>query len=201
MIAPYFPPMGVVGAKRALHLVRNLPAFGWDAVVLAADPTRDNQDASLADALPSSVTVSYRYGAPFRRARGAAAGQGRPRPREKRVTLRGRDLPLVWPFDPYLVDAPWAGREALRLVREHDARAVHVCADPFSAFFVGMAVRRRTGLPLVLDLRDPWSLHPGRAAMRPWATRAVIDWCERAACQAWYPSRSTQRVSSSSSSA
>lgn len=181
MIAPYFPPMGVVGAKRALYLARNLPAFGWDAVVLAADPARDNQDASLARALPPTVPVAYDYGAPFRRRKQSGAA---PKPREKRVTLRGRDLPLVWPFDPYLTDAPWALRAALRLVREHDVKAVHVCADPFSAFFVAMELRRRTGLPLVLDLRDPWSLHPGRAAMRPWATRAVIDWVERAAFRA-----------------
>lgn len=187
MIAPYFPPMGVVGAKRALHLVRNLPAFGWDAVVLAADPRRENQDASLGAAVPASVPVSYRYDAPFRRLGRRAAARpavAKPKPREARVTIRGRDLPLVWPFDPYLADAPWATREALRLVREHDARAVHVCADPFSAFFVGMEVARRTALPLVLDLRDPWSLHPGRAAMRPWATRAVIEWVERAAFRA-----------------
>ncbi len=36
LITPYFPPMGVVGAKRPLHLCRHLPSEGWRPVVLAA---------------------------------------------------------------------------------------------------------------------------------------------------------------------
>jgi len=180
LISPYFPPMSVVGAKRPLHLVRNLPRFGWNAVVLSADPERENVDLALGGAVPESVTVSRGYAAGFRkwmRPRPRVAS----RPREKRAFFLGHELPLVWPFDPYLVDGPGALSEALRLVQRHAPEAIGICADPFSAFFVGMALRRRTGLPLVLDLRDPWSLHPGRQSLRPAPTRAAIDAVEAAA--------------------
>jgi hypothetical protein len=183
LISPYFPPMGVVGAKRPLHLVRNLPRFGWNAAVLAAPPDRENLDPSLAAAVPESAIVSRDYAAGFRRwMRPRRRAKGRPR--EKRVFFLGREMPILWPFDPYLVDGPGALAAALRLVARHPVEAIAVCADPFSAFFVAMALRRRTGLPLVLDLRDPWSLHPGRRTLRPAPTRAAIDAVESAALRA-----------------
>jgi hypothetical protein len=43
LITPYFPPMSVVGAKRPLNLVRHLPRFGWQPVVLAGDPAGENR--------------------------------------------------------------------------------------------------------------------------------------------------------------
>jgi len=180
LVSPYFPPMGVVGAKRPLFLARNLPRFGWDAVVLAADPARENPDPSLGELVPESLAVSRGYGSRLRGLFGRKK-RAKPKPREKRVRVLGREMPILWPFDPYLVDAPAAIREARRLVERHSARAIAVCADPFSAFFVGMSVAARTDLPLVLDLRDPWSLHPGRAAMRPAPTRAVVRAVERRA--------------------
>jgi hypothetical protein len=60
VIAPYFAPMSVVGAKRPLMLVRHLPRFGWNPVVLTAPPGLENIDPSLSAAIPAGVPVVRR---------------------------------------------------------------------------------------------------------------------------------------------
>lgn len=61
LISPYFPPMGVSGAKRALHLARNLPAEGWQPVVLAGPPVKERQDKELAECIPTDAIVNYGF--------------------------------------------------------------------------------------------------------------------------------------------
>ncbi|MBD3258674.1 glycosyl transferase family 1, partial [candidate division GN15 bacterium] len=38
LICYYFPPLGLAGVGRPLHLVWELPAFGWDCHVLTVKP-------------------------------------------------------------------------------------------------------------------------------------------------------------------
>jgi glycosyltransferase involved in cell wall biosynthesis len=181
VIAPYFAPMSVVGAKRPLMLVRHLPRFGWNPVVLTAPPGLENIDPSLSAAIPAGVPVVRRYG-PAGRARTAGPGTV---PRERVRRLLAWDAGYLTPFDRYLWSTPAAIRTALGLVREHRPRAIHVCADPWSPLLAGLALHRRTGLPLVVDLRDPWSLQASKMALRPpptrWAVRAAESRIFRAA--------------------
>jgi glycosyltransferase involved in cell wall biosynthesis len=73
----------------------------------------------------------------------------------------------------------------MRLVHEYRPKVVHVCADPWSPLLAGLALTRQTGLPLVVDLRDPWSLQASKMALRPpptrWAVRSIEDRVLRAA--------------------
>ncbi|MGH7585902.1 MAG: hypothetical protein ACREMH_06625 [Gemmatimonadales bacterium] len=61
------------------------------------------------------------------------------------------------------VERAWAGVAAelgtrLALRRGGDHRAVISCGPPHEVHSAGLWIAERTGLPLVLDLRDPWSL-------------------------------------------
>lgn len=176
--------MSRIGGKRALHLCRNLPAFGWEPVVLAAPPRDGHVDPDLAEALPEGLQVSRGYAGMLRslahRARAfeplpfeetRAPGQA---PRMRDRTVLGQDMGFVGPLDQYVFDLPSAVREGTELVRRHRLEAVHVSADPWSAFLAGSAIHRRTGVPLVLDLRDPWSLAQGKMALRPAVTRVLV---------------------------
>ena len=194
MIAPYFPPMGVSGAKRALHLARHLPAHGWQPVVLAARPQTEPRDERLAASIPADLLVSYAYTGPVRPALRRLASRvrqwgGPAAARSGGVTGAAVSPPrtrpgLPWhpsyltPFDRYLVDTPWGFVEGLRLIREHGLQAIHVCADPWAPLLTGWALAAHTGLPLVVDLRDPWSLHAGKMALRPPPTRWLLRQCE-----------------------
>ena len=44
LVTPYFPPVTASGAKRPLHLVRNLPEFGWEPERSVEDVIRETID-------------------------------------------------------------------------------------------------------------------------------------------------------------
>ncbi len=209
LIAIFFPPIGEVGSKRPLHLVRHLPKHGWQPVVLAGDPAIEKADPALAGFIPAGTTVRYAFGRvaesptpdrPWeRRSRDPGGRDGResraaddrptsgaaqPRPgREGEPSGRGRGRGISYldPFDRYLKAIPAGLAAAREMIREFRPAAISVCADPWSALLAGSMLQRETGLPLIADLRDPWSLHAGKMALRSPPTRAVIRFLERRA--------------------
>lgn len=202
LISPYFPPMGVSGAKRALHLARNLPAHGWRPVVLAAKPINERHDPTLDDCVPADTVVDYgvngairpamkaRKAAKAARAKAASnknrtSGKARIRGAQlgppPSMSAKGRprislpwDSAFVSPFDRYLLDVPATYRAAARLIEAHQPEVIHISCDPWSPLIVGRMLHRRFGLPLVVDFRDPWSQHAGKMALRPPPTRAAL---------------------------
>lgn len=58
--------------------------------------------------------------------------------------------------DSYALWARAATREGLRLCAERQIDAIYTTLPPFSSISVGHALRRKTGLPWVVDYRDLW---------------------------------------------
>lgn len=201
-ITPYFAPQSRVGALRPLKFVRHLPALGWDPVVLA-DLRRDDATVpALWDAVPADVAVHFDYShvarANFERfvvQRSSAAPKPPPPPasptRPKASTSTAvartgaRRPSLRWspeyvPLGEHSIDIPWAYRAGARLLDQNrDLAAIVVNADPYAALIVGAMLQRRSGLPLLLDLRDPWSVCDLRRPERPGPQRALVDAMER----------------------
>jgi hypothetical protein len=178
LVSPYFPPDNVLGGKRALHLVRHLPAFGWHPVVLAAPPGRYPEDRSAQAAVPPGLTVDRGFA--WRAQRGNAAPAAPPRGALRSLLYRIEHNPYLTPLDQYLSELPGALASATRLVARHRPAAIAVNADPWSGLVVGAWLKRRHGLPFVADLRDPWSPHETKMARRPRPTRAAIRFIEAA---------------------
>ena len=72
-------------------------------------------------------------------------------------TLRGAANVLLQP-DPQVLWNPQAIEAGLRALGQRKHDAIFVTAPPFSSFLIGAELARRTGLPLVLDYRDEWSI-------------------------------------------
>lgn len=85
----------------------------------------------------------------------------------------------LWPFDQCAPWVPHAVRAARRIVRPRRVDAVLAIGDPFSAFFVGAALKRSLGLPLVLDLRDPWTIDPAWFSKKVAPLRRLESFVER----------------------
>ncbi len=65
----------------------------------------------------------------------------------------------------------WKGvLETLRIAREHEAEVL-ISSGPPHGHLVGAVAALRTGLPHVVDLRDPWATH--RYDMRIWRSNLV----------------------------
>jgi len=188
-LSPYFPPQTQVGALRPLKFVRHLPALGWQPVVLCDLWPGAAQDASLLDLVPAEVIVKRDWSA--RAAHATKPGgnpSGPPKPAQppwhERLLPAWLQNPELLPLGEHSVDMPHALRAARRLLRKHPAcEAIVVNADPFAAALVGAQLKRETGLPLVLDFRDPWAPCRLRRPRRPRAIRWLEDRLERFAVE------------------
>ncbi|MBW3597184.1 MAG: glycosyltransferase, partial [Planctomycetes bacterium] len=80
------------------------------------------------------------------------------------LALRARAaLAATWEFPDDKAD--WrrpALQAALELAREHRPQAIYSTGPPHSVHGAALAMQRRTGLPLVIDFRDPWARNPWR---------------------------------------
>jgi glycosyltransferase involved in cell wall biosynthesis len=75
------------------------------------------------------------------------------------------------PLGPWRLLAPWFARQIGRLVDAHRPDVLYVTSSPYYLLEVGVAAARAMGLPLCLDLRDPWSLNFNQAHKAGWVRR------------------------------
>lgn len=183
-ISPFFPPHTRVGALRPLKFLRHLENHGWGAVVLSEVLPGEPSSPELFEAVPESTIVvpNYRRRGPPSRTSEPASHEEPPSSwwaRHKPEFLRN---PELFPIQTELPRLPHATKAALRVVDEHpDIEAVMVNASPYGAMLVGATVARRRGLPLIQDLRDPWSICSLRRPKRPRPSQWFVEQLERRA--------------------
>lgn len=133
-----------MGASRALKFTKYLPEFGFIPYVLTVrNRSVGVVDATLRAQVPSGTRVIETFSAEHRVLRA---------PRLLGVDPRWILLP-----DIHIGWFPFAVREGLRVVRQEGIDLILASAPVFTGFLVGHQVKRRSGLPLVLDFRDPWT--------------------------------------------
>lgn len=148
LVAYEYPPIGGTGMVRVLKFSKYLERFGWEPHVLTVR-NRDRFYTSPGfDRVPPSVTV-HRV---TNRLNNLSVLEGGLR----RI---GLDRRLLVP-DVFLGWAPAAIRAGRRIIERERIDLVYVTCPPFSAARIGVALRRATGRPFVLDLRDAWTLGP-----------------------------------------
>jgi glycosyltransferase involved in cell wall biosynthesis len=134
IVSPYFPPSTLAGVHRARHLAKHLPETGWTPIIVAVDEAyhEERLDPGLSTLVPKSVEVvkvpalSPRLSRPF--------GIGE-------ISLRAW-LPLR--------------RAVERLIEERPVEAVLITGSPYYPMLMASRIKRRFGVPVVLDFQDPW---------------------------------------------
>jgi glycosyltransferase involved in cell wall biosynthesis len=187
MLSYVFPPMSSVGGFRAIRFTKYLPQFGWSPLVLAPstaslDPAQI--DPSLESLVPSgTVVVRARVFRPavriekavravrrqFRRwlpgpheaLDASSADTRKNQPAEKRSWLqRAVRGALTCAFELPDEQIGWlfpALRAGMLLIRKYRPRAIYSSGPPHSTHLIAVALKFLSGLPLAIDLRDPWS--------------------------------------------
>jgi len=149
LIAYHYPPHGGIGVLRALHFSRYLSEFGWNTTVVSVsnDPNYLH-DRSLLKSIPKEQTVVRSYRLPIFQTFRKFARKGL------------RKFPLLYSFlDPYFDWVPGATRAALRLAKDVKFDAILATAPPFSAIRVARNLKKILRIPVVADLRDPFTLN------------------------------------------
>ena len=135
IVSPHFPPSTLAGVHRARHLAKHLPAHGWQPTVICVDPRHhiERLDPDLLNLVPRDLeivrvgAIPVRYTRPF-----GVAGD---------IGLRGY-LHL---------------RAALaRQLAHRRADVVLITGSPYYPMLLAGWIRRRWGVPVVLDFQDPW---------------------------------------------
>ncbi len=169
IITYYWPPAGGPGVQRVLKLVKYLPQFGWQPVVLTVkNGDYPALDESLEAEVPTEVKVSkisiWEPHHLYRKIMGikesepipiAVLTQQQNKSFKSKIMhwLRGNifipDARISWYFS--LV------REAERIIKTEDIQAVLVSSPPHSLQLAGLKLKKKFSLPLIADFRDPWT--------------------------------------------
>lgn len=64
----------------------------------------------------------------------------------------------------WMIPAVWKG---LGVMRREKIDAIYATGRPWTSFVVGVALKKLTGSPLVVDFRDPWMTNPFRISYSP----------------------------------
>lgn len=183
IVSFYFPPSFSIGGKRAYGFARNLPKHGWKTTVLASGTHPDERiDSSHSDADLEGCTVRREYFTPSEvKKRGrppqglsTSAAQQWVKVKDKqglaRLRAELRIAPVIGP-DSELI--PFVASRITRVAKESGADLIFVTCPPWDAAFAASIAARLTRLPLVIDLRDPWSFNPGQDLQPSW-TRVLV---------------------------
>ncbi len=148
MISYYFPPLGGTGVFRSLKFVKYLPENGWDPVVITVlNSSYGSLDPSLLSEIPRIVQVERAVSIEHKLVQYFFY--------RTKITSRTFLIP-----DAFVGWLPAATTQSIAICRRERPRVIYASAPPYTAFLVGALVSQITGIPLVVDYRDPWTDNP-----------------------------------------
>jgi glycosyltransferase involved in cell wall biosynthesis len=165
ILAYHFPPCsGSSGLLRSLKFCRYLPSFGWHPVVLTLHPRAyESTDAKSVQSIPKEVPVIRSFALDTKRHLGF-----------KGFYLRTLALPDRW--ISWLLSALPAG---LWAIKKHRVDVIFSTFPFTTPVLAGLLLRRLTGIPWVLDLRDSmtednYPPNPRERRVRRWIEKHAV---------------------------
>lgn len=136
-----WPPKGGVGVMRALKFAKYLPQLGWMPVILTTDDSAPGSPSRTED-----VGIEKKQ---YKTVRTAYENKISALPDRLRKSLLMPDTMIGW--------LKSAVAEGLKLLEDERFDAIFSTSPPRTAHLIGRALKKRSGLPWVADLRDLWS--------------------------------------------
>lgn len=161
MIAYHFPPLaGSSGIQRTLRFVQQLPALGWQPIVLGADPRAFERTATDLDAeVPADIAVHRAFALDTAR----------------HLSLGGRYIGALARPDRWMTWQYDAVRLGMKLIREHRPQAIWSTYPIATAHLIGAKLQARSGLPWIADFRDPMAQEGYPADPKVWQSFHRIE--------------------------
>ncbi len=167
IISYFFPPCIRSGSQRVIKMALNLPKFSWNPIVLTASrPRCDRLDEDSLTEVKNVRVSRTKELLPFRNKKNILA----------KIFLR------IWRFisliDDHIGWIPFAYAKALKIVASTRIDLIFITGYPFSSFYIGYLLKKKTGIPYVLDYRDPWLSNPAFTKNRSkWILRRFEKKC------------------------
>lgn len=179
-IAFPFPPSRGAGVYRTVAIANFLASAGWEVTVVTPEENyflryQGSEDRSLMDWPDSRIEVRR---VPLTKRQDAAGDTRRtvwsslfPSASER---TRRRWRRYVSPLEGYDFWFRPALRASMRSIRSKKPDVILATGNPFNSFLVANLVKRRTGIPYVLDYRDAWTFDQFTGKLKPGATDVAL---------------------------
>jgi glycosyltransferase involved in cell wall biosynthesis len=185
MIINEFPPAAESSVQRPLKFLKYMVKSGWDAyVVTPKTPTRRITDYSLLDDIPRQAHIYKTIGLGIRTPESSRMVQSRfnttnkySNPERLFWAMVKVVNDLLMPFDKQIGWVPFAIIKSIKLIKKYEIRNIYITAFPFSAFLVGIALKKiyRERIFWVADYRDAWQFSPQiERLVLPFRQRIII---------------------------
>ncbi len=164
--AYYFPPTGGAGVQRIVKLIKYLGRKNWRFTVVTADENSRFQprDPSLLEELPNTVKIMR---LPAQLPGGKSGLFKLPFFKDASYIKRWFGALFAIPDVRRSWIAP-AKETILKELKQKRYDCVLVSAPPYSLALLAAQLQPQLNCPLILDLRDPWSLHPYKIHPTRW---------------------------------
>ncbi len=160
MIAYAYPPILTVGRNRTLRFERHLRSFGYEPIIHTVRNPDRARVKTATDWPPDGPNIYRSQALNLGRLAMVVSWIGDKLARLVGVALHHDPLRRLLFFpDVHLGWIPHCVVKSLAIIRRHQVSVIYVTCSPFSAAFTGLILKKLTGLPLVLDFRDPWSFN------------------------------------------
>ncbi|MBA3648347.1 MAG: glycosyltransferase family 4 protein [Chitinophagales bacterium] len=169
IITYYWPPSGGAGVQRWLKFVKYLPSFGWQPVVYTvANGEYPVIDASLENEIPKDVEViKKKIWEPYALYKFIYRKEKEDRITPNTGLSSGKSsksqLAAAWIRGNLLIPDPrkfWI-RPSVKFLtdylKKNPVDAIITSSPPHSLQLIGLTLKKKTGLPWIVDFRDPWS--------------------------------------------
>jgi glycosyltransferase involved in cell wall biosynthesis len=166
VIAYYFPPLGLSGVQRTLKFVKYLREFGWQPTVLTVGETGYYaKDSTLLREIDSSIEVirtkSHDINSLFKSKDTVSL------PRENIRKFMSRISDMIFIPDSKIGWKKHALHSADELFRREKFDVVFATAPPQTALLIAADLKKKYGIPMVLDYRDSWVDYPFKTFPTP----------------------------------
>jgi glycosyltransferase involved in cell wall biosynthesis len=150
IVSPYFLPSGLAGVHRARLLAKHLPAAGWKPIVVCVDEAyhEERLDHTLLKLAPENSHIIKVKALPIELTRPIGLGD---------ISLRAW-IPLR--------------RALFGLLETRSVDVVLITGSPYYPMLLARNIKRRYGVPVVLDFQDPWISNWG--AVQPVLSKAGL---------------------------
>ncbi|MEE9378909.1 MAG: glycosyltransferase [Candidatus Lokiarchaeia archaeon] len=166
-IVDEFPPIGRHPGIRALEISKRLLKKDIKPIILTREVKKSKfLNLKLIKEIPSNLKIVKSYSFEI----------------QNKFLLKFLDL--VFRIDFYISWVPFAYFKAKKILkRETDIKFIYIAGPPFYNHIIGILLKKKFDIPLILEYRDPWSYNPYLGKRERWLNQKLDLIIERNSLQ------------------
>jgi len=160
IVSYFYPPLTGMGALRVGKLVKFLPEFGYEPLVIAGGNFKNRGKNVFYPPIPDFGTIAKSFRGWYRQKIKRTDGKESTAPSDKQRVLGWWPLSGCRMPDAYLYWVLPAVLTGLYVIKHHKPAVIFSSSPPPSSAVAAAILQRLSGLPYVAEFRDLWADDP-----------------------------------------